>query len=220
MWHGNNVISGFRNNRGQNSAHLFGDFWEPRNTSSSSSPSSLSELRLFDFGILPRTKYLMPPLPTLHLWYDACLLYASPITHSKEWQTHLRQTAYRACLLCARQSFVLTHTRQQQQQQQHQNHHTSTTPAPHQHHTSTTPAPHQQRQHQRRWWPNVAGDSVRARLSKKNTGKRENNTYATKSQIKIKTTFQESGAIMDAPPLFLMQLFQMPQNYDKSYRQE
>ena len=50
-----------RNNRGQKSADLV--ISEPKNNSS----SNLSELGLFDFWILPRTKYHMPPLPTLYL---------------------------------------------------------------------------------------------------------------------------------------------------------
>lgn len=55
------VISGFRNNRGQKSAGLV--ISEPRNNSS----SNLSELGIFDFCILPRTKYHMSPVPTLYL---------------------------------------------------------------------------------------------------------------------------------------------------------
>ena len=55
------VISGFRNNRGQDSANLM--ISELRNNSS----SNLSELGLFDSWILPRTKYHMSPLPILYL---------------------------------------------------------------------------------------------------------------------------------------------------------
>ena len=80
------VISGFRNNRGQKSADLV--ILEPRNNSS----SNLSELGLFDFRILPRTKYHMSPLPILYLvWYLSAVHVT--ITHNKESQTHVRQHA-------------------------------------------------------------------------------------------------------------------------------
>ena len=98
-------------------------------------------------------------------------------------------------LLCARQSFVLTQTRQHHH---HHHHHHQT------HHSSTIEAPQQQRQQQRRWWPNVAGDSVRARFRKK--GKRENKTY----QFKLKPLSKSRSH--NGRPLFLTQLFLEPQN--------
>ena len=55
------IISGFKINRGLKSADLV--ISERRNNSS----SNFSGLGLFDFLILPRTKYHMSPLPTLYL---------------------------------------------------------------------------------------------------------------------------------------------------------
>ena len=103
---------------------------EPRNNSS----SNLSELGLLDFWILPCIKYHMSPLPTLHLvWY----LSAVHVTrHPQQRITNTPTTAYIPRLLCARQSFVLTQTRQQQQHHHHQNHHSSTTAAPQQQRSS------------------------------------------------------------------------------------
>ena len=65
-------------------------------------------------------------------WYDTCLLYTSPTTKK---QTHLRIPR----LLCARQSFVLTQTRQ------HHHHHNRN------HHRHTAPAAQQQHRNQRIW---------------------------------------------------------------------
>ena len=121
------VISGFRNNRSQKSADLV--IFGPRNDSS----SNLSELGLFDFWILPRTKYHMSHVTTDYsvpgMIPVCCTRHPSPTTRSH------KHTYYSTPhLLCARQSFVLTQTRQQQHH--HQNHHSSTTPAPHQQHSS------------------------------------------------------------------------------------
>ena len=129
------VISGFRNNRGQKSADLV--ISGPRNNSS----SNLSELGLFDFWILPRTKYHMSPVHIYCTLYNTCLLYTSRITHDKESQTHLRQ--HTALVVC--ETKVHPHTN-------------STAAAaappskpPQAHYTSTTAAAQQKRQQQRRW---------------------------------------------------------------------
>ena len=63
----------------------------PKNNSS----CNLSELRLFDVWILPRTKYHMSPLPIMYLVCCLSAVYTSSISH-KESQTHLRQHTYRA----------------------------------------------------------------------------------------------------------------------------
>ena len=118
------VISGFRN-RGQKSVDLV--ISGPRNNSA----SNLSELGSFDFWILLRTTYHMSPQPYC-TWYDTCLLYTSPSPTTKN-HTHIYESMPR--LVCARQSFVLTQTRQQQQQH-HRNHHTHTTAAAQQQHSS------------------------------------------------------------------------------------
>lgn len=169
------VISGFRNNRGQKSAGLV--ISEPRNNSS----SNLSELGIFDFCILPRTKYHMSPVPTLYLvWF----LSAVHVTHHPQQRiTNTHTTARRAC--CVRDRASSSHT----------NATAAAAPPskpPQQHDTSTTAAAQQQRQQQRRWWPNVAGDNVRARFQKyRQTAKQD-------LPIQHKTTFQKSEAIMDA----------------------
>ena len=90
------VVSWFRNNRGQKSADLV--ISEPRNNST----SNLSELRLFDFWILPRTMYHMSPLPIMYLvWY----LSAVHVTHHPQQRiTNTPTTAYRACCVRDRAS--------------------------------------------------------------------------------------------------------------------
>ena len=133
-------ISGFRKNRGQKSADLV--ISEPRNNSF----SNLSELGLFHFWILPRTKYRTSPVSTLYLvWY----LPAVHVTHHPQQRgTNTHTTAHRAC--CVRDRVSSSDERKS----------SSTTIK------NTTAAAQQQRQQQRRWWPNVAGDSMRARFSK------------------------------------------------------
>ena len=85
--------------------------------------------------------YLVPSIACHHCryctWYDTCLLYTSPSPTTKNHK-HTYDSMPR--LLCARQSFVLTHTRQQQQQQHHRNHHRHTTPTAQQQHSSSTAA--------------------------------------------------------------------------------
>ena len=120
------VIPGFRNNRGQKSADLV--ISEPRNNSS----SNLSELGILDLWILPCIKYHMSQLPIQCLvWYLSAIHVT--ITHNKESRTHLYDSVPR--LSCARQSFVLTQTRQQHHHH-HRNHHRHTTPAAQQQHSS------------------------------------------------------------------------------------
>ena len=108
---------------------------EPKNISC----SNLSELGLFDFRILPRTKYHMSPLPLLCTWYDTCLLYTSPITHNKNTQKHTT-TAYRAG--CVRDRASSSHKRRQQQHHHHRSPHRHKTLAPQQHHSSNTQHQH------------------------------------------------------------------------------
>ena len=93
------VISGFRNNRGQKPADLV--ISEPRNNSS----SNLSELGLFDYRILPRTKYHMSPLPILYL---VSYLFPVHVTHHPQQRiTDTPTTVYRACCVRDRASSSL-----------------------------------------------------------------------------------------------------------------
>ena len=121
------VISGFRNKRGQKSAYLV--IYEPRNNSS----SNLSELGLFDYWILPRTKYVTTAYTVPGMIPVCCISRPSPTAKN---QKHTYDSMPR--LLCARQSFVLTQTRQQQQH--HHRNHRHTTPAPQQQHSSSIAA--------------------------------------------------------------------------------
>ena len=118
------VISGSKNNRGQISADLV--ISEPRNNSS----SNLSELGLFDFWILPRTKHHMSPLLVLYLVY-----YLSAVVHVTH---HLQQritntpmTAYCAC--CVRDRASSSHKRDSSSTTTIK----TTTGTPHQHHSSS-----------------------------------------------------------------------------------
>ena len=118
------VILGFRNNRGQKSADLV--ISEPRNTSS----CNLSELGFLDTASYQvshvTTAYTVPGMIPV-----CCTRHPSPTTNNPK---HTYDSISR--LLCARQSFVLTQTRQQQHHHHHRNHHSRTTPAPHQQHSS------------------------------------------------------------------------------------
>ena len=118
-----NVISGFRNNRGEKSADLV--ISEPKNDSC----SILSELGLLDFWILPRTKYHMSHLPTLYV-PGVITVCSSPITHKKKSQTHLLQ-----------HTTVVVRDRASSSHKRDSNSTTTiktTTPAPHQQHSSST----------------------------------------------------------------------------------
>ena len=76
-----NINCGTRKNRGHESADLV--ISEPRNNTF----SIVSELELFDFWILPRTKYHMSHC-LFCTWYDTCLLYTSPNTHTAKNRKH------------------------------------------------------------------------------------------------------------------------------------
>ena len=116
------VISGFRNNnRGQKSADLV--ISEPRNNSSFFQP-----LRTGIFLLLDTTSHQVSHVTTANtvpgMILVCCTRHASPTTknHKHTYDSILR--------LCARQSFILTQTRQQQHHH-HRNHHSRhTTPAP------------------------------------------------------------------------------------------
>ena len=127
-------ISGFRYNLGHKSADL--TISEPRNNSY----FNLSELGLFDFWILPRTKYHISPLPVLYLVLYLSAVHVT-ITHNKESQTHLRQ--HTALVVC--ETELCPHTNA-----------TAAPPPPSKppqahHSSSTAAAAQQQSQQQRRW---------------------------------------------------------------------
>ena len=113
------LFLGSEYNRGQKSAGLV--ISDPRDNIS----SNLSELGLFDFWISPPTKYHISPLPNSGMIPVCCTRHPSPTTKNHE---HNYDSIPR--LLCARQSFALTQTRQQQHHHQHRNRHRHTTPAP------------------------------------------------------------------------------------------
>ena len=130
----------------------------------------------------PRTwlyELLWEQQPGMILVRVCCTRHASPTTmnHKRTYDSTLR-------LLCARQSFVLTQTRQQ-----HDHHHRN-------HHRHTTPAPHQQRS--RRDSSRGGGDLTSPATvyvpDFKNRGKRQQDV-----PTQNKTTFQKSEAIMDIP---------------------
>ena len=92
--------------------------------------SNLSELKLFDFWILPRTKYHMSPLPILYLvWYLSAVLVTY---HPQQRITNTPTTAYRAC--CVRDRALSSHKRDSSSTTTIE----TTTGTPHQQHSRST----------------------------------------------------------------------------------
>ena len=89
------------------------------------------------------------------------------------------------CLLCARQSFVLTQTRQQ-----HHHHHRN-------HHRHTTPEA--QQQHSSRDSCRGGGDLMSPATMYVPDFQKQRQTAKQDLPIQNKTTFQQSKAVMDAP---------------------
>ena len=162
------VFSGFSNNRGQKSADLV--ISEPRNITALPTSQSWDDLTSGYYLVQSITCHHCP----LSTWYDTCLLYTSPSSHRKEWQTHLLQ--HTALVVCETERRPHTNA-------------TAAAPPPskppqQQHHHHST--------HSSRGGGDLAPPSTQYTWQiLKNKGRRKNKTY----QIQNRNTFQKSEAV-------------------------